>query len=197
VNSVVLASASATRARLLQAAGVAVTIEPSRADEEGLKVRLVNQGRTAAEIAELLACAKAAEVSERCDALVIGADQTLEFGGGLWSKGRGLVDVRRQLMRLRGHLFTLHSGAALARGGEILWREVQSANLVMRPFSEAFLDDYLGRNGEGLSGSLGGFELEGEGAQLFDEIDGDAFAILGLPLIPLLGGLREHGALPT
>lgn len=197
MSPIVLASASATRARLLRSAGVQVSIQPSDVDEDDLKQRRQSEAWGPAQLAELLACAKAAQVSTRGDGLVIGGDQTLEFDGELWSKCSDLEGVRRQLMRLRGNQFALHSAAAVARGGEVLWRAVQSARLVVRAFSEAFLDTYLARTGERLAASLGGFELEGEGAQLFDEIEGDAFAIQGLPLIPLLGALRRHGALLT
>jgi septum formation protein len=195
MTTVILASASAARARLLRAAGVDFAVEPAAVNEEALKVRLVGQGRTSGEIAELLAAAKALEVSRRREGLVIGADQTLEFGGGLWSKARDLAETRQQLRRLRGRIFTLHCGVALTRGEETLWREVRSANLAMRAFSDVFLDGYLARNGARVLGCLGGFELEGEGAQLFDEVDGDHFVVQGLILIPLLAALREHGGL--
>jgi septum formation protein len=195
MTPVILASASAARARLLRAAGVDFTVDPAGVDEAALKVRLVDEERTSREIAERLATAKALEVSGRHEGLVIGADQTLEFGGGLWSKARDLDETRQQLRRLRGHLFTLHCAVVLARGEETLWREVQSASLAMRAFSDAFLDDYLARDGERVLGCLGGFEIEGVGAQLFDEVEGDIFAVQGLILIPLLGALREHGGL--
>ncbi len=195
MKPIILASASETRARLLANAGLVVSAEPAQVDEEALKVRLISEGRNAREVAQRLATAKAVEVSQRRPGLVIGADQTLEYGASVWSKGRDLEDLRRQLRRLRGQLFSLHSGAALASDGEAIWRGAQSASLVMRTFSEAFLEGYLARNADVLIGSLGGFQLEAEGAQLFDKVDGDAFAILGLPLIPLLAALREHGGL--
>jgi septum formation protein len=129
----------------------------------------------------------------RPDAFVIGADQTLEFEGRLYDKAGTLEEARARLIELRGAPHRLHSAVVVARGGEAIWREVSTATLVMRNFSDAFLDDYLAREGEELLGSVGCYRLEALGAQLFSRIDGDYFAILGLPLLGLLDLLRNHG----
>jgi septum formation protein len=189
----VLASASPARARILQAAGVAFETIPAQIDEESLKAALLAKGGGPEEIAGELAVAKALAVSRDRTDLVIGADQTLDLDGELLSKVHRLDEARDCLLRLRGRSHRLHSGAALARGGEIKWRYVASVNLKMRPFSDSFLEAYLDRCGEELLGSLGCYHFEGFGAQLFDRVVGDYHAILGLPLIRLLAALRSEG----
>jgi septum formation protein len=195
VKPIVLASASAVRARLLAAAGLDVEITPSGVDETVIKQERLAAGAAPDAIAEVLAEAKALAVSRRTSALVIGADQTLEFGGTLFDKTSSLEETRDLLRRLRGGAFELHCGAALAEGAVVRWRRTASARLTMRAFSDAFLEAYLARNAQALSSSLGGFELEGEGVQLFERVEGDYFTVLGLPLLDLLAALREAGGL--
>jgi septum formation protein len=198
VRPVVLASKSQSRAAILTGAGVAYEVVGSGVDEDEAKHRLLGSGAGPREIAERLAEAKALKVSrERPEALVIGADQTLDLGGGLCDKAETLAEARDRLLALRGRPHQLHSAVVAARGGAAIWRVSESPRLQMRDVSDAFLDGYLARNAEAVLSSVGCYQLESEGAQLFDRIEGDYFAILGLPLLPLLGFLRREGALPA
>ena len=126
---------------------------------------------------------------------MIGADQTLEFAGALYDKAETMAAARARLQALRGKPHRLHSAVVVAKDGHPIWREVVTATLTMRVFSDAFLDDYLAAEGAAALGSVGCYRLEGMGVQLFSQIDGDYFTILGLPLMGLLDLLRRHGEL--
>ncbi len=128
---------------------------------------------------------------------MIGADQTLDLDGELIDKAASLDEARARLLRLRGRAHKLHAGVVVARAGQPIWREVQTATLWMRPFSDDFLEDYLAREGEALLGSVGCYRLENIGVQLFSRIEGDYFTILGLPMLGLLDLLRRHGVLTS
>ena len=195
-SQVVLASTSTSRMALLRAAGVAFEATAPGVDEDAAKASLLGEGASPRDIADALAELKAVRVSGRSGALVIGADQTLDLDGQLMDKAASVEEARQRLRVLRGRVHKLHAGVVVARDGQPIWREVQSATLRMRAFSDAFLDGYLERQGPSILSSVGCYQLEGEGVQLFDRIDGDYFAILGLPLIGLLDLLRRHGALP-
>ena len=193
---VVLASASAARAALLQGAGVAVAVEAAAIDEAEVKASLRAAGAAAAEVAESLAELKAQRIARRHPgALVIGADQVLDCDGTLFDKPTDAADARRQLLLLRGRRHELVSAAVVVRDGVRLWHHVGRATLTMRRFSDAFLDDYLDAAGDAVLASVGAYQVEGVGAQLFARIDGDYFTILGLPLLPVLDFLREQGVL--
>lgn len=193
----VLASASPTRRRLLEAAGVPVAVDPAEVDEAALRADLAGRGATAEQAALTLAAAKAAAVAGRHppDALVLGADQILELDGRWPSKPASLEEARAQLRELRGRSHRLVTAAVLLRGGREVWRTVDVAELAMRLFSDAFLEAYLREVGEDVLGSVGCYRLEGPGAQLFAGVRGDHFTILGLPLLPLLEALRRLGVL--
>jgi septum formation protein len=194
----VLASASASRARLLTSAGIEITIDPAMIDENQLKCDSRNNARDADETALLLAEAKARAVTPRHPgALVLGADQMLDCDGEWFDKPTDLVDARRQLLALNGRQHRLITAAVVMRDDTVLWRVVERPVLTMRRFSEAFLERYLHAMGERVLATVGGYELEGLGAQLMARIEGDYFAILGLPLLPLLGFLRGEGAVPS
>ncbi len=195
MTAITLASASAARTAILAGAGVIFATAPADLDEAAVKSELLTGGIGPRQIAERLADIKATTVSGGRGGLVIGADQTLELDGRLYDKPNDLAHARQQLIDLRGRAHSLHAAVSLARDGQIIWREAQTARLTMRAFSDAFLDQYLCRNGDGILGSVGGYQLESEGAQLFDHIEGDYFAILGLPLFGLLSALRRQGAL--
>ena len=194
---VVLASKSVSRSALLAGAGVAFETRAAGVDEDAAKDALLGEGATPREVADALAELKALRVSSGTPGLVIGADQTLDLGGRLIDKASSLQDARSRLLELRGRPHKLHSAVVVARDGEAIWREVKSATLWVRPFSDAFLDDYLQTEGETLLGSVGCYRLEGPGVQLFERIEGDYFTILGLPMLGLLDFLRLHGALAT
>lgn len=193
MTAVILASQSAARAQILAGAGVAFEKVSAGVDEDLTKARLLEAGETPAVIAAALAQEKAQAVSRRRPGLIIGADQTLEFEGQLYDKAASLEEARARLLALRGKPHHLHSAVAVAEDGLVIWEELATATLTMRDFSPAFLDDYLAREGADLLGSVGCYRLEGLGAQLFAEISGDYFAILGLPLLGLLDLLRDKG----
>ena len=197
LTPVVLASTSVSRATLLRNAGVVFTAKAPGVDEDAAKAALLGEGSGPRDIADALAELKAIRVSARMPGLVIGADQTLDLGGELMDKASSLDEARDRLRRLRGRRHRLHAGVVVARDGEPIWREVSTATLEMRDFSDAFLDDYLDRLGPDVLSSVGCYHLEGEGVQLFHRIEGDYFGILGLPLTGLLDLLRRHGALVT
>jgi septum formation protein len=194
---IVLASKSAARRAVLEAAGVPFEVAVAGVDEESIKQGMLAGGDGPREIAEALAETKALRVSAKRPGFVIGADQTLEFEGGLYDKVDDLAAARERLKLLRGKPHLLHSAVVVAKDGAAIWREVATARLVMRDVSDAFLEDYLAREGQGALGSVGVYRLEGPGAQLFARIEGDYFAILGLPLLGLLDLLRRHGELPS
>jgi len=192
----VLASSSHARAGILRSVGLKFSIEPSAVDEGALKTRWLAEGASVALIAERLAAAKALDRASEPETLVIGADQTLEFDGRLLDKTTCLSETRERLRALRGRDFRLHCAVAGAKEGAVVWSHSETARLAFRDFSETYLEDYLQRNASALRVSLGGFELESEGAQLLERADGDYFAILGLPLLPLLSWLRQAGGAP-
>ncbi|MBS0275811.1 MAG: Maf family protein [Proteobacteria bacterium] len=193
----ILASASRTRARLLQDAGVPFEIVPARVDEDALKQSLLAGKASHRDIADALAELKALRVSAtHSGALVLGADQVLSFGGALISKCESLAEARELLLRLRGQTHDLISAMVLAKDRAPVWRHVEKATLTMRDFTDAFLDDYLAAEGEALLSGVGCYRLEGRGAQLFSRLTGDHSTILGLPLLPLLSALREQGVIP-
>ncbi len=194
---IILASASVTRARMLKEAGIAFEVAASGLDEAAAKARLKAGGASPRQVAEHLAELKALAVLSAPEALVIGADQTLDLDGALLDKAEDVNGARARLESLRGRSHQLHTAAAIARGGEVIWRRASSPTLTMRPFSDGFLDRYLACGGEAAVHSLGCYYLEGAGAQLFDRVEGDYFAVLGLPLIELLAALRGLGAIAT
>jgi septum formation protein len=192
---IILASTSRARRAVLEGAGVTFEAMDSGLDEEAAKTRLKAQGASPRDIADALADAKAAKASSGRDGLVIGADQTLELEGALFDKTGSLDEARERLKLLRGKAHKLHSAVVVARDGQVVWRDLATATLVMRDFSDDFLEAYLASEGGAALGSVGCYRLEGPGAQLFSAIEGDYFAILGLPLLGLLEFLREQGAL--
>ncbi len=194
--AVVLASGSRFRAAMLEAAGVPVTVDPPAVDEDAVKTAMRAQGAGAAETAEALAAMKAQQAGGRHPgALVIGADQMLECGAAWFDKPADLVQARQTLLALRGRTHDLVTAVCVVRDGLILWHHIARARLNMRAFSDTFLDSYLNRIGAAACDSVGAYQLEGPGAQLFSHIEGDHFTIVGLPLLPLLDFLRGHGVI--
>jgi len=194
--SVVLASASRARRVLLEAAGVALLVDPAAVDEASLKASLALEGAGAPAMAETLAEVKASQVSPRHPALItLGADQILECEGRCYDKPEDLAAAKAQLQALRGRRHRLISSLVALRGGQRLWHHTGEAQLTMRDFSDEFLAAYLTAAGPAMLESVGAYQLEGPGAQLFSRIEGDYFTILGLPLLPLLEFLRAQGEL--
>ncbi|MFQ6007279.1 MAG: Maf family protein [Woeseia sp.] len=192
-TSVVLASSSRVRARLLENAGVMVIPDPPGVDEQEIKGALRAEGASPASVVEALAELKALRVSLRHrGALVVGADQMLVCGGTWFDKPADSARARADLMALRGRTHELICGACVARDGMRLWHHLASARLTMRSFSDEFIDGYLETLGEAALDSVGVYQLEGLGTQLFSQVDGDFFTILGLPMLPLLAFLRDH-----
>jgi nucleoside triphosphate pyrophosphatase len=192
----ILASTSSVRRTLLKQAGLEFEAVKPAVDEAALKAAMMPCDPVA--LAEKLASAKAVSVANRYpSALVIGADQVLSFAGRALDKPSTVEAARDQLKRLRGREHWLETAICCARGNRIAWRHAAQARLTMRAFSDDFLEFYLDRLGPDVVTSVGGYKLEGLGIQLFDSIEGDYFAILGLPLLPLLGFLRSEGAIPS
>jgi septum formation protein len=193
----VLASKSAARATLLKNAGLVFETVGAGVDEGPIKTGMLRRGASPREIAQVLAEEKAKAASLKHDGLVIGADQTLDLDGVLVDKVDTIAEARERLIELRGRKHQLHSAAAVAHAGELVFTGADSATLHARKFSDAWLDSYLERNGLEVLGSVGCYMLEVEGVQIFERVEGDYFTILGLPLIPLLDFLRAEGALAS
>ncbi|MDZ4737979.1 MAG: Maf family protein [Rhodospirillaceae bacterium] len=196
--AIVLASASRARATMLEAAGVPFAIDAAAIDEDDVKAALVAERATPAQVAETLAELKALRVARRHPgSLVIGADQVLAHDDALFDKPKDRADAARQLATLAGKSHRLYSVAVVVRDGARLWHHGDMAELTMRPLTAEFIDQYLDRAGDAVTQSVGAYQLEGLGAQLFTRVRGDFFTVLGLPLLPLLGFLRGHGVVPA
>lgn len=197
-KSLVLASGSPFRHAMLAAAGINISVVVPNIDESSHKRDLEQRTPkpSPGDVALHLATLKAENISEKqYDAFVIGSDQVLTFEGEIFSKPTSVDDARRQLRRLRGRTHELVTAVALARNGARVWSHIATARLTMRPFSDTFLEAYLNRQGARLLSTVGAYEIEGLGSQLFESIDGDHFTIVGLPLLPLMAELRRRNAL--
>lgn len=193
---VILASGSRTRQMLLTQAGVSFQVQKADVDERAIEAPLLGSGFPPEDIAAVLAEAKAVDVSEKFpDALVIGADQTLGLGDRRFNKPVDMEAARRQLLDLRGQTHGLHSAIVCALDGEAIWRHGSTAWLTMRDFSPEFLGHYMAEVGDKVCESVGCYQLEGPGIQLFEAIEGDYFTILGLPMLPLINFLRSQNIL--
>jgi septum formation protein len=193
--ALILASASKSRARMLLAAGLSFIVEPPGLDEATMR-QAVSGELNPHDVAEVLARAKAEAVSDLArKAYVIGADQVLACGETVFSKPDSMEAARRQILDLSGKKHTLHTAVAVATNGETIWAETTVATLTMRKLSPAFIGRYLAAAGEEVLSSVGAYQIESLGVQLFEAIDGDYFSILGLPLIPLLDTLRREGVI--
>ena len=189
----ILASASRSRRALLEGAGVMVTSKPAQIDEDEIKLAMRAEGAAAIEVAEALAELKALRVSQQDqEALVVGADQILICGDLWFDKPADLDHAAGHLRALSGKSHELLTCVCVARGGSRIWHHRARATLVMRPLSEVYIRDYLSALGPRALESVGAYQLEGLGAQLFSRVEGDFFTILGLPLLPLLEFLRSH-----
>ncbi len=193
---IVLASASAARRDMLTRAGVVFTVHTAAVDEAAAKQAMAVESADPGEVAAALAELKATRVSAHHPAAtVIGADQMLDCDGVWFDKPADAAAARAQLQALRGRSHRLTSAVVAVRDGIPVWRHREAAHLTMRPFSDAFLDHYLAGVGAAVLASVGAYQLEGRGAQLFGAVAGDHFTILGMPLLPLLEFLRDNGDL--
>ncbi len=188
----ILASASAARRNLLHAAGLQFDCIPAGIDESAIKAATRAGGGTAADAAAALAVAKAAAIPDP-DALIVGCDQILVCDDAWFDKPATLADARESLCRLRGRPHVLVTATVCRRAAATLWQHLATPRLTMRAFSDAFLDTYIAAEGAALLSSVGAYRLEGAGMHLFDAIEGEHSAILGLPMTPLLGFLRACG----
>jgi septum formation protein len=194
----ILASASPSRAAVMRQAGLMALNEPAQIDEAEVKMGLKAEGAGPRVIAETLAELKAQKISRRrAGAFVIGADQMLECENAWFDKPADLAQAAAHLSALSGKTHRLISAVCAVRDGDRLWHHVAEARLTMRPLSEAFIADYLAAVGPAALSSVGAYQLEGLGAQLFTRVEGDYFTILGLPLLPLMDFLRNHGVIAT
>ncbi len=193
---IILASTSVTRRNLLTNAGLDFTSSAPHIDETAAKASLVASGTEPRDIAAALAAMKALDLSRKePDALVIGADQILQFDGGFLDKPTSISAARAQLLALRGRQHMLISAVAVASAGRVEWHHIGQARLKMRDFSDLFLDSYLEQMGSDILTTVGCYKLEQQGVGLFSKIEGDYFTVLGLPLVDLLNYLFETGTL--
>jgi septum formation protein len=191
--TLILASGSASRRRMLDAAGLDFEVDAPRVDEEAAKLSLRAKGLTPRDQADALAELKALSISNRRAGLVIGADQMLSVGADILDKPASMDEARAHLNLLSGKTHVLLTAVCVAHDGEILWRHMETPRLKMRTLSEDFITTYLERAGGEVLKSVGAYQLEGLGAHLFERVEGDYFSVLGLPLLALLAFLREHG----
>jgi septum formation protein len=190
----ILASGSSSRRALLENAGLEFEVMPAELDERAAETPLLQAGAAVEDIALALAIAKATMVSEaHAGALVIGGDQMLDLDGERLTKQADMEEARHQLLKLSGKTHTLHSAVACVRDGEIVWQHVEPAHMTMRKLTPQFIGRYLAAVGPNALSSVGAYQIERRGIQLFEKIDGDFFAILGLPLLRLLAFLRAQG----
>lgn len=195
-SPLLLASGSVTRRQMLEAAGIPTEVSVAKIDERVVDADARRNGAGADEVAALLAAAKAEEVSARSPGrLVLGADQTLSCAGQQYDKSANQEEARARLRSFSGREHVLHAAAALALDGVVIARVQSKATLTMRTLSESFVDAYARVAGDNVLLSVGGYQLEGLGVQLFERIDGDHFTVLGLPLLPLLEEMRAMGHL--
>lgn len=198
MNGVILASGSSARQRMLKAAGVRFSVQTAAVDEETILQSLQAEQARPRDIADLLAELKAVKVStSHPETWVIGADQVLSIGNACFQKPSTTEKARQQLLMLKGKTHMLSSAVCVAKNGSVVWRFVGEAKLTMRDFSDKFLQSYLVEAGEDILSSVGAYHVEGLGLQLFSRIEGDAFTIQGLPMLPLLDYLRVNGVLDS
>ncbi|WP_029060693.1 Maf-like protein [Labrenzia sp. DG1229] len=196
--ALVLASGSKIRAELMENAGLVIEIDPADVDERAVEAPLLEAGFPPEDLASVLAEAKANDVSGRRQAdLVVGADQILAFEGERRTKPDDMEAARRQLLAFSGKTHELHSAVVISQNGEAIWRQVSTARLTMRDLTPEFIGHYLAAAGDRVLSSVGAYQLEGLGVQLFEKIEGDYFTILGLPMLPLLAELRTLKVIET
>ncbi|MEO1312754.1 MAG: Maf family protein [Pseudomonadota bacterium] len=194
--SLILASASPIRAQLLRQNLVPLKIEPARVDEAAIKSALLAEDAPPRDIADTLAEVKAKRIANKFpEGLVLGADQILVHGTTLIDKAPDLATLRAQLATLRGSAHTLLSAAVIYERNQPVWRHIGQAQMIMRDFSDTFLDAYIAQHGDDLLTTVGGYRLETDGPSLFSRVQGDYFSVLGMPLLEVLAFLRSRGVI--
>lgn len=195
MNQLLLASQSAGRAQMLRAAGLQFETTPAHVDEEALTEALKAEGQTPRNIADALAEAKALKISRRLAGItVLGADSTLALDDGtMLTKPESKEDAAQQLRSMAGQRHRLFSAVVAARDGQAIWRHVGVAKIWMRALSDSFIDDYVEQNWDSIRWTVGCYEIEGAGVQLFDRVEGDPWTIIGMPMLPLMQWLRTTG----
>lgn len=195
--TLILASASPIRAQLLRENNVPHQVLPARVDEAALKAALLAENASPRDIVDALADLKARRIAERnASDLVLGVDQILMFNGRLIDKAPDRATLRAQLISLRGQAHELLSAAVIYEATRPVWRHISRAQMIMRSFSDSFLDDYLDMHGDDLLATVGGYKVEADGPSLFSRIQGDYFSVLGMPLLEVLQFLRSRGVVP-
>ena len=189
--AITLASGSAARAGMLSAAAIPFAVRAPRVDEDAVRAALVQDGAAPRDVADALAEMKAVKGS--VPGLCLGGDQVLELDGAVVSKAADREAARSLLQRMAGRTHHLHAAAVLAEDGRPVWRVVETVRMAMRPLSDGYVDGYLARNWDAVRGAVGCYHIEGEGARLFTRIEGSHFAVLGLPLLPLIDHLVQRG----
>jgi septum formation protein len=195
-QELVLASGSRFRRRMLEAAGVPISVSPSDVDEHALREGILKENKWVdpASIALRLAAAKALSVAAiKREAIVIGCDQILSLGDRIFSKPASLDEARNHLATLQGKTHRLHTAVALAQGERVTWQHMATALMSMRHLSRDDIERYIATAGPTICETVGAYEFEGLGVQLFESVDGDQFTIVGLPLLPLIKQLRRRG----
>lgn len=192
---ITLASGSVIRRQIMDGAGLDYQVVVKPVDEAAIKAAMLAEGSRLRDIADALAEAKARRVSMNRAGLVIGADQIMVFENTLYDKPKDMEGARARLLKLRGKTHHLMGAVVICENGAPVWRHMAKTELTMRDFSDGFLDDYLEAEGEGVLTSVGAYKFEGRGAQLFSEVKGDFFSVLGLSLLPVLNYLRTRGAI--
>lgn len=194
MSSIILASKSQFRAQILQNAGISFDAISADIDERSVEQPLIEAGLGGADVADVLAIAKATDVSQKnAGAYVIGSDQTLSLNNELLHKPEDMEAARRRLLALSGKTHELNSAVTIVRDSEVLWRYTAISQITFRDLSPAYLGQHLAKVGEIALSSVGAYQIEGMGIQLFEKIEGDFFSIMGLPILPLLKELRNLG----
>ncbi|MAI91021.1 Maf family nucleotide pyrophosphatase [Ponticaulis sp.] len=194
-DELILASGSKIRATILQNAGLKFRVQTSRVDEDSLKDAMRHEGMSPRDQADYLAQMKSEKVSSQTPGLVIGADQMMSLDGKGFDKPKSREEAFERLKEFSGKTHYLECAAVISQNGEAVWRYLARPKLTMRELSDSFINEYLDQIGEAAYESVGAYQLEGLGVQLFSEIEGDYFSILGVPLLQILTYLRDRGVI--